>query len=167
VHVEVTVCLPRETQTIPLVRSIVTSPLKQLGVSPPCVNDIRLALSEACTNVIEHAVADDEYEVCLHVRRDQCVISVTNTVQGFDTAQLRSGMPDRSLLRGRGVPIMSAVMDHVDVNSAPSQGTTVRLVKALTVLPGGPLDRLSRSEPLRTRPSQIHPPPLVKPTRAV
>jgi serine/threonine-protein kinase RsbW len=104
-----------------------------------------LALSEACTNVIEHAVADEEYEVRLRVKRDQCVISVTNTVEGFDTAQLGSGMPDRSLLRGRGVPIMSAVMDHVDVNSAPSQGTIVRLVKALTVVPGGPLDRLNRS----------------------
>jgi serine/threonine-protein kinase RsbW len=131
-------------QTIPFVRNVVTSALGRIGVTPQCINDIRLALSEACTNVIEHAAADDEYEVRLHVDRDRCAISVTNTAKGFDVAGLVAVMPHRSLLRGRGVPIMRAVMDQVHVSSAPGQGTIVRMVKTLTVVAGGPLDRLNR-----------------------
>jgi len=46
---------------------VVANALITFGVAPGCVDDIRLALSEACTNVIDHAAANDGYEVRLEV----------------------------------------------------------------------------------------------------
>jgi serine/threonine-protein kinase RsbW len=142
VKLDVAICLPQESETVALIRGVVTSALRTLGVTEDCVDDIRLALSEAATNVLDHVEGDDQYEVRLQVDGDVCEISVTNTGDGFDAAQLSGELPDQTSPRGRGVAIMRAVMDHVELRSEPEAGTIVHLVKTLTVDVGGPLDRL-------------------------
>jgi serine/threonine-protein kinase RsbW len=142
VKLDVAICLPQESETVALIRGVVTSALRTLGVTEDCVDDIRLALSEAATNVLDHVEGDDEYEVRLQVDGDACEISVTNTGDGFDAGQLSGELPDQTSPRGRGVAIMRAVMDHVELRSEPEAGTIVHLVKTLTVEAGGPLDRL-------------------------
>lgn len=139
---DVAICLPQESETVALIRGVVTSSLRSFGVTEDCVDDIRLALSEACTNVLDHVDGDDEYEVRLEVDGDACIISVKNTGDGFDAGELSGELPDHTSSRGRGVAIMRAVMDHVELRSEPETGTIVRLVKALSVDAGGPLDRL-------------------------
>ena len=141
---DVAVCLPKEALTVSLIRSVVKHALGTFGVTGDCVDDICLALSEACTNVVDHAVPDDEYEVRLQVDEARCAISVRNTGEGFDAEALADVMPDPHSPRGRGVAIMRAVMDQVDLSSEPAAGTIVHLTKVLTVEPGGPLERLRR-----------------------
>ena len=143
-HVDVAVRLPQEAETVALIRTAVTNTLTLFGVDERCVEDIRLALSEACTNVIEHASVHDEYEVRVEVNDDRCAISVTNTGNGLDASGLEGVMPDASSHRGRGVAIMRAVMDQVDFTSEPEEGTIVRLEKRLSVRDDGPMGRLRR-----------------------
>jgi serine/threonine-protein kinase RsbW len=134
--------LPKEAETVALVRSSVTGTLLMLGVEEDCAEDIRLALSEACTNVVQHASSDDEFEVTVQVDAQHCAISVKNTGDGFDGAALRGVMPGGDSLRGRGVAIMHAVMDTADFTSSPESGTIVHLVRDLTVKDASPLARL-------------------------
>lgn len=141
---DVAVCLPQEAETVGLIRSVVKHALGTFGVTQDCVDDICLGLSEACTNVVDHAWPDDKYEVRLQIDVESCAIRVTNTGHGFDAAALRDEMPSPSSPRGRGVAIMLAVMDRVAFSSEPEAGTIVRLVKRLSIEPDGPLDRLSR-----------------------
>lgn len=61
--IELALCLPRDVETVALVRDVSIDALARLGITPGCLEDVRLALSEACTNVIEHSGAEDEYEV--------------------------------------------------------------------------------------------------------
>jgi len=92
--------------------------------------------------VLEHAAADDEYEVRLVVDGDhRCAISVTNAGNGFDASDLVGKMPDASSPRGRGVAIMRAVMDQVEFRSEPETGTIVLLVKQLAVHENSPFAR--------------------------
>ena len=51
-HLDVAVCLPRESETVSLIRTVVTHALRTLGVTSSCIDDVRLALSEAATNVV-------------------------------------------------------------------------------------------------------------------
>ena len=139
---EVEVCLPREAETVRLVRGVVRGALVQFGVSATCTDDIQLALSEACNNVVDHAAADDEYQVAVQLDGDQCSIIVKNVGGGFDAASLAGVMPDPSSARGRGVAIMRAVMDRVEFRSEPEDGDIVHLVKTLELTPDGPLERL-------------------------
>jgi serine/threonine-protein kinase RsbW len=135
-------CLPQESETVGLIRHVLADALVTFGVTQECVDDVALALSEACTNVVEHADDDDEYEVHLDVDGAECSIRVMNTADGVDAASLEGVLPDPTSVRGRGVAIMKAVMDRVDVVSEPETGTMVRLVKQLEPVPGGPLERL-------------------------
>jgi serine/threonine-protein kinase RsbW len=142
---DVAVCLPKEAETVSLIRAVVKNALATLGVDAECVDDICLALSEACTNVVEHAGVDDEYEVRLQVDESVCAISVRNTGDKFDASTLGDVMPSAGSPRGRGVAIMRAVMDQVRFDSEPTAGTIVNLVKALSVQPDGPLARIRRT----------------------
>jgi serine/threonine-protein kinase RsbW len=151
VRIEVVICLPREAETVALVRSALGETLRTFGVEADCVEDIRLAVSEACTNVIKHAGTDEEYEVQVDLDETTCAIYVRNTGHAFDAAAVDNQPPDPLSARGRGVAIMRAVMDNVDFHSEPptstKTGAIVHLVRRLQVRPDSPIGRLSRSNP--------------------
>ncbi len=143
-RIEISLCLPRDAATVSLVRGAVVNTLLLFGVDPDCADDIRLAVSEAVANVVSHAVSEDEYEVSLAVDERTCAISVKNTGAGFDAGALNGVMPSPDSARGRGVAIMKAVMDAVNLTSSPEEGTLVRLVRDIRVSDDGPLARLQR-----------------------
>jgi len=144
VLLDVAVCLPKEAETVAVIRAVVKHALLSFGVTLDCIDDICLALSEACTNVIDHAVPDDEYEVRIQVDAWDCALSVKNTGLGFDARALRGVMPDPLSARGRGVAIMRAVVDQVDLAPGPEADTIVHLVKELSIEPDSLVDRLRR-----------------------
>lgn len=141
-QLEVTVCLPREAETVSLVRMVVTTTLDLFGVETECIEDIRLAVSEACTNVVSHAAGEDEYEVQVRVDDEKCAIDVRDSGTGFDSAMLTGLLPDPMSASGRGAAIMHTVMDTVNFTSSASEGTIVHLVRRLSAREGGPLARL-------------------------
>jgi serine/threonine-protein kinase RsbW len=145
VYLEVVLCLPREARTIGLVRSAITNILVPLNVTPECVDDICLAVSEACTNVIVHAESNDEYEVVARADGQQCHITVRNSGVGFDAKSLDGLMPSPRSVNGRGVAIMRTVMDRVELASRPQAGTVVRLERDLAVTGPGPFAVRSKS----------------------
>ncbi len=128
-----------------LVRAAITGTLQVLGVREECVDDIRLAVSEACSNVVQHAATGDEYEVTVRVDDQFCTIDVKNTGNGFDAASLAGDMPDPQSPRGRGVAIMRTVMDGFNFTSSPEAGTIVHLTRALSFRDDSPVSRLHRN----------------------
>lgn len=141
-EIDITLCLPRDAETVRIVRDVAVTALVRLGVTRDCAEDIRLALSEACTNVILHSRADDQYEVRLQVDQRTCQVRVVDAGRGFDVATLAAMRPDPASPGGRGVLLMRALVDSSDFRSEPEEGTIVHLVKALELEPGGPLARL-------------------------
>ena len=141
-RVEIALCLPRDASSVGLVRDVALGALSKLKVDPADIDDIRLVLSEACTNVIEHSGTDDEYEVQLDITDELCEIRVIDTGRGWDFAEVERGMPSPISARGRGLAIIQAISDKAEFRSQPESGTMVRLVKTLHLEPGGPLDRL-------------------------
>lgn len=127
-------------------RDVAVMALRRLGVTADCAGDIRLALSEACTNVIQHSRADDEYEVRLQVDQQFCQVRVVDAGRGFDMAHLTAMQPDPDSPSGRGVLLMRALVDSSDFRSEPEAGTIVHLVKALQLDPDGALARLRTSQ---------------------
>ncbi|HUB71759.1 MAG TPA: ATP-binding protein [Acidimicrobiales bacterium] len=132
-RIEVAFHLPREARTVALVRAVVTNALVLSGVKAECVEDIRLAVSEACTNVVRHARDGDEYEIWVRVYEDRCEIGIKDVGVGFDVDAVVHARPAPGSAGGRGVAIMQAVMDSVQFESEPAEGTIVHLVKALSM----------------------------------
>lgn len=135
-------CLPGDAATLPLVRHITTAALRELGVEISAIDDVALALTEASANVVLHSQADDAYEVHLVIENDQCEIRVIDTGRGFDSSSLAVAMAAPSEEQGRGLALISALVDSVRFESRPETGTIVHLVKDLSLRPDGPLRRL-------------------------
>lgn len=83
--------LPRDAATVPVVRRLLDQALRTLGVEPGCRDDIGLILTEACANVIEHALQIDDYEIGVQVTAERCVIHVVNSGALVDPARLSGG----------------------------------------------------------------------------
>jgi serine/threonine-protein kinase RsbW len=123
--------LPRDEQTVPLARHVVRTAMERAGVEGACVDDVVLALSEACTNVLLHAGAGDEYDVRFHLEGQRCQIRVVDVGHGFDSVALRRHGPQPEAERGRGLTLMRALVDQVRFTSRPEDGTVVTMEKEL------------------------------------
>jgi serine/threonine-protein kinase RsbW len=124
--------LPRDKQTVPVARHIVRNAMEQVGVEETCVDDVELALSEACTNVLLHSGPGDQFVVRLDLEDRLGVLRIIDVGHGFDSAKVQATDELVEAERGRGLGVMQAVVDRVDLTSRPEAGTIVTLEKVLT-----------------------------------
>jgi serine/threonine-protein kinase RsbW len=141
-EIKLTLALPRDELSVPVVRRILTRSLQTLGVTDDCISDIEIALSEACSNVLKHADGHEEYEVACGVDGTMCLIEVVDRGVGFD-ADDKGLEESMTAENGRGVALMRALVDKVRFESVPGDGTIVHLEKQLTWHEGAVLTRLS------------------------
>jgi serine/threonine-protein kinase RsbW len=123
--------LPRDLLSVPVIRHLCTFALQEVGVIDDLIEDVALSLTEACANVIDHSGPGDAYDVELTIRPDACDIRVIDIGHGFDAKSLDSVMVEPSAEEGRGISLMHALMDQVRFRSEPETGTIVHLVKRL------------------------------------
>jgi serine/threonine-protein kinase RsbW len=127
--------LPRDALSVPVIRHLVRYALTEVGVLEHVSDDIELALAEACTNVLNHSGPGDSYDVSVTIGPEVCEIRVIDIGHGFDHATVLEasdlGTPDLNAERGRGLGLMHALVDHVELRSVPESGTLVRLIKKL------------------------------------
>ena len=129
----------RELVSVPVMRRVLGETLRGIGVNEESVDDILLAATEACTNVVLHAgQSAPAYSVAATVDRGGCRVEVTDAGQGC-RSRSRRGRPDTAdngdhanlAESGRGLAIMRACVDGVTLRTAPGQGTRVVLDKHL------------------------------------
>jgi serine/threonine-protein kinase RsbW len=143
VQLTITLCLPRDELTVPVARHIVRGSLAQVGVVDGAVDDIELALSEACTNVLKHSGPGDAYDVSVSLENERASIRVVDTGHGFDWQSLGDEVAPPSAERGRGIELMRALVDRVKFESVPETGTVCHLEKTLELEPDSVLKTLS------------------------
>jgi serine/threonine-protein kinase RsbW len=142
--VTLTLCLPLERLSVPVVRHLIRATLHEAGVSTDDVVALELAVSEACSNAVQHAGRGDQYEVNITLSPGGCAVRVCDNGLGFEAVD---GIPDIVDLttdaeQGRGLAIMRALVDHVRVDSRRGGGTVVSLDKHLDFDEAAPARRL-------------------------
>ncbi|MFC9437725.1 ATP-binding protein [Nocardia sp. NPDC057030] len=88
--------------------------------------DVVLAVSEACTNAVEHGHRGDGGEIRLRVWIQDDRLRVTVA----DTGRWQPPAAPANTYRGRGLPVMEALMDSVTITPG-SSGTVVEMATAL------------------------------------
>jgi serine/threonine-protein kinase RsbW len=136
VEFKVMLCLPREAASVPISRQVLDGCLATLGVTADTRTDIAMALSEACASVVVHAGSDDEYGVTASARDGRCVIEVMNTGNGPAALPAPGGPAPPTAEHGRGLTIMDAVVDNLELTGNGRQATTVHFEKDLDWVPG-------------------------------
>lgn len=131
IHLEI----PPRRDHLALVRAVVTS-AAEIGhrLSGRRLEDLRLAVSEACANAIdgqERAGSTAPLEIRVEVDEDAIAVTVTDHAGGFAPDELATlpAATDPGRLRherGLGIPLMRSLADDVRFR-ATDGGTAVRL----------------------------------------
>lgn len=129
--IKLSITIPRDSSTLPLVRHLAKHSLNEIRVSRSCIGDIEVALTEACANVVEHTTAEDEYSVEIQITDQRCDMRVIDTGHGFDFESLGREDADSTAEGGRGIQLMRALVDRIHFLSEPESGTVVHFVKDL------------------------------------
>lgn len=120
--------LPREVDSVPAVRRLLRCALTILRVDREAGNDLEIALTEACANVVTHAGGVESFEVRLDVAEDHCSIDVVDEGPGFDLTTDITPSPTSE--RGRGLFLIRALAENVRMHSSPRSGSLIHFEKS-------------------------------------
>jgi anti-sigma regulatory factor (Ser/Thr protein kinase) len=103
-------------------------PAAELGLPDYARYQVKLALSEAVTNAIQHGSSspDSRIVICVSEEGGALVVDILDTGRFVPRVTRRGDMPES----GRGLEFMRLMMDEVELQPGPD-GTRVRLVKRL------------------------------------
>lgn len=130
----VTLELPAKPEYVALGRLALSGMLLQGAFSSDAVADLKLALTEACSNSIRHAYREGEGQIVLGFKvADGClVLTVRDEGAGFDDSEESSVVsgPDGSPTEGgMGLSIIRAVVDDFVLEQVDAGGTLLTLTK--------------------------------------
>ena len=130
-----TVHLPVDTGSVPFVRGLCRQALVHLQVDRVVIDEIALALTEACANVVQHAGEHAAYEVEVAIDDRLCRISVVDGGSGFAFEELPERDERSPLEDGRGLLLMRALVDRLDFRHESDGRHRVTLEKRLAQTP--------------------------------
>lgn len=128
--------IPARAEFVALARLVVSAlATSDTVLGDERVDDLKIAVSEACTNAIEaHSAIETQERVLVRCWADDRSVEVVveDRGRGFDPGELSDHPPvtdpDRlKFERGLGIPLIRALVDEVEFTSTGS-GTAVRLV---------------------------------------
>jgi serine/threonine-protein kinase RsbW len=142
-QISLTLELPRDALSVPVVRRLLGQSMHLLGVQAQVVADVELALTEACTNVIDHSGDGEGYDV--RARIDGARLHLEVIDRGVEFNREHAGLlpPDDDAEGGRGILLMRALVDRLEFTPAPEDGVVVHLEKQLALNDGSVLEALS------------------------
>lgn len=133
---QVTLTIPATSEFVGVVRLAVSGIASRLNFSVDDIEDIKIAISEACTNAVQHAYEDREtgdIKITCTISDDMLNIEVSDIGNGFDTNILGSKEQkensQKKLGLGLGLTFIKNLMDTSDIESKKGVGTTVTMSK--------------------------------------
>ncbi len=120
---DVEVALPARAENIAVVRHAFGALGETDAVSEQTLADIRLAVTEACTNVVVHAYPDGQegpMEVCASLRDGKLEVIVRDRGKGI------TPRPDSPGL-GLGLPLIASLADTVQLGHDENGNTQVQM----------------------------------------
>jgi serine/threonine-protein kinase RsbW len=126
--------VPGKPEYVRTVRLAVSSLANKVGFDIEAIEDIKVAVSEACSNIVCHSTIEPDhlYNIECEVCDDRIEILIEDEGIGFDMEKYEE--PSLGELRegGLGVFIMKALMDEVNVRSEVGSGTQIKMIKYVT-----------------------------------
>ena len=125
--------IPAKAEYITLVRLALSGLARFRPLSEEVLGDLKLAVTEACTNSVRHGYGDGEgqVEVVYELRPDRLVVEVADDGPGFDAEGDRP-LAENLAEGGLGIAIIKAVSDEFESGRrAEGRGSRLRFVKLL------------------------------------
>ena len=125
--------IPAKPEYIALSRLALTGLSRLREIPEDTLADLKLALTEACTNSVRHAYDGGEgnVEIVYELHDDRLVVEVSDNGEGFE---LEEGEPDAAgelSEGGLGIAIIRALADELEITDRNGGGSRLRFVKRL------------------------------------
>jgi anti-sigma regulatory factor (Ser/Thr protein kinase) len=120
---DVRLTLPARPENVAVVRHVLGAFADALDLPAEVVDDMRLAVTEACTNVVRHAYAGDEpgpLHIVIRPEGELIDVIVSDTGRGLGPSPDTGGP-------GLGIPLIAALADSLEIERAPRAGSRVAM----------------------------------------
>lgn len=130
VHIQI----PAQSDYVGVVRLAVSGVASRMNFTLDDIEDIKVAVSEACTNAVQHAYRgeDGEVNVAITLHPEKLEIIVRDSGKGFDPNNAVSAKQDGAnnalFGLGLGLTFIKTLMDFSEIESN-ANGTVVRMIK--------------------------------------
>lgn len=106
---DIRLTLPARPENVAVVRHVLGALAEALRLPDDVVDAMRLAVTEACTNVVRHAYVDEgTIDVVVRPRGDALEVVVSDTGRGIGPSPDTDGP-------GLGLPLIAALTDSLEV----------------------------------------------------
>jgi serine/threonine-protein kinase RsbW len=125
--------IPAKAEYITLGRLALTGLARVRDLPSDTLGDLKLALTEACSNSVRHAYpgGDGVVEISYELHDDRLVVEVADDGKGFDPEAGGAGSEELTE-GGLGIAIIRALADEFEVGGrANGSGSRLRFVKFL------------------------------------
>ena len=122
-HTDVKLTLPARPENVAVIRHVLGAFAEALRLPDSLVEDLRLAVTEACTNVVRHAYepgSPGPVEISLRPDEDVVKVVVADHGRGVGTSADATGP-------GLGLPLIAAIADTVAVEPVAGGGCRVAM----------------------------------------
>jgi serine/threonine-protein kinase RsbW len=129
----VALTVPARAEFIALGRLALTGLARTRVLSAEIVADLKLALTEACSNSVRHAYDEGRegvVEILYELSEDRIAIQVTDDGSGFDPKILKRAQEELDE-GGLGIAIIRALTDELEIGARPEGGSRLRFTKYL------------------------------------
>ena len=136
---EVKITIPALSDYVAVARLAISGVAARMNFSIDEIDDLKVSVSEACNNVVQHAFPNGEGVICISckIHLDHLEIIISDEGKGFDTTDIKSKKSDgvseeestTHFGLGLGLTFIKSLMDSSEVISIPGSGTTVRMTK--------------------------------------
>ena len=124
--------IPARPEYITLGRLALTAIAGVRPVSDETLHDLKLALTEACTNSVKHAYHNagrGSVDIVYQLRPDRLEVAVEDAGTGFEASVDGDGEDLEE--GGLGIAIIRALTDEVEIADREGGGSRLRFVKRL------------------------------------
>ena len=119
-------------QYVSVVRLMTSGIANKIGFCLEDIEDIKVAVSEACTNAIKHSL-DNRFSVEYTIFESGLTIQITDSGKGYDVDAVSKPNLEEPKESGLGLFIIQSLMDEVDIKSDIDHGTIIKMTKYLGV----------------------------------
>jgi serine/threonine-protein kinase RsbW len=129
---DIRLSLPARPENVAVVRHVLGALAEALGLPDSVAEDMRLAVTEACTNVVRHAYPDDggTIDVVVRPKGEALEVVVADAGRGIAPGPDTAGP-------GLGLALIAALTDTLEIDRG--LGTGSRLVMRFTRNPTAPV----------------------------
>lgn len=120
---DVRLSLPARPENVAVVRHVLGAFAEALHLPDAVIEDMRLAVTEACTNVVRHAYQGDEpgsIDIRIRPLDDRLQVVVSDHGRGLGPSPDTAGP-------GLGLPLIAALAHTVEIEHAPSTGSRLAM----------------------------------------